>query len=292
MNAAPAAGPVAESNAAQIAEWNGTMGQRWATLQQETEGIVAAFGVAALAAAAAQPGERVLDIGCGCGDTSIALARAVGAAGAVLGVDVSQPMLAVARERAAREQLPQLAFSDADASAAELPANTDLLFSRFGVMFFSQPVPAFAHMRRALRAGGRCVFVCWRTPRDNSWTMTPLLAARAAVGITPPPADPLAPGPFALADEARLRGILAEAGFSGVEVQRFDAAVTLGPTPRAAAENALRVGPTSRFLTEVGEQHRSTIRDAVEAVFAPLAAAGGQVRLNGSTWIVSASNGA
>ena len=282
-----------ENNAAQIAEWNGAQGERWAALQQQIDGIVVPFGDAALVAAAARPGERVIDIGCGCGDTSIELARSVGTAGAVLGVDVSLPMLAVARKRAAGEGLPQLAFSDADASTAELPPNTDLLFSRFGVMFFSQPGPAFIHLRKSLRAGGRCVFVCWRTPRDNPWAMTPLAAARAAMGITPPPADPFAPGPFAFADEARLRAVLSEAGFSNaVDVQRFDAAVTLGQTPRTAAENALRVGPASRFVTEVGEQHRAKILDAVEATFAPLAAPNGQVKLSGSTWIVSALSAA
>lgn len=273
-------------NATQIADWNGVMGQRWATLQQEIDGIVVPFGEAALAAAAAQPGERVIDVGCGCGDTSITLARTVGPAGAVLGVDVSAPMLAVARERGAG--LPQLAFSDADASVAALPQGIDLLFSRFGVMFFDRPVPALAHLRASLRAGGRCVFVCWRTPRDNPWTMTPLVAARAALNVTPAPVDPFAPGPFAFADEARLRGLLAEAGFGDIALARFDAPVTLGPTPRAAAENALRVGPTSRFLTEVGEQHRATVCAAVEAALAPLAAADGSVKLNGSTWVVSA----
>ena len=291
MNSGPAA--AAADNAAQIAEWNGAQGQRWATLQPEIDGIVIPFGNAALAAAAARPGERVIDIGCGCGDTSITLARAVGAGGAagtVLGIDVSLPMLAVARERAASERLPQLAFSDADASAAALPPDTDLLFSRFGVMFFSQPAPAFSHLRQSLRVGGRCVFVCWRSPRDNPWAMTPLAAARAAMGITPPPADPFAPGPFAFADEARLRAILSDAGFNAVDVQRFDASVTLGATPRAAAENAMRVGPASRFVTEVGEAHRARILDAVETAFVPLAAPDGQVRLNGSTWIVSASN--
>ena len=277
-------------NSEQIAEWNGALGERWVAMRQEIDHFVVPFGDAALKAAAPQPGERVIDVGCGCGDTSIELARMVGAAGAVLGIDVSQPMLAVARSRGALANAAHLAFRESDASEAALPANTDLLFSRFGVMFFSQPSPAFSHMRKSLRAGGRCVFVCWRTPRDNPWAMTPLSAARAAMGVTPAPADPNAPGPFAFADEERLRAILSGAGFGAIDVQRFDVAISLGATPRSAAERALQIGPISRLVREVGAEHLPIILDAVERALAPLAAPDGHVSLNGSTWIVSAKN--
>ena len=277
-------------NAEQIAEWNGALGERWVAMRQEIDRFVVPFGNAALKAAAPQPGERVIDVGCGCGDTSIELARMVGAAGTVLGIDVSQPMLAVARSRAALANGAYLAFREGDASEADLPANTDLLFSRFGVMFFSQPSPAFSHMRKALRAGGRCVFVCWRTPRDNPWAMTPLSAARAAMGITPAPTDPNAPGPFAFADAERLRGILSGAGFGAIDVQRFDVAIPIGATPRSAAENAVQIGPVSRLVREVGAEHLPIILVAIERTLVPLAAPDGHVSLNGSTWIVSATN--
>jgi SAM-dependent methyltransferase len=281
---------MSSDNSEQIAEWNGALGRRWAEMQREIDDVVVPFGNAALKAAAPQPGERVIDIGCGCGDTSIDIARIVGEAGAVLGIDVSQPMLEVARSRGALARCTHLVFRDGDASEAGLPANTDLLYSRFGVMFFSQPSPAFSHLRTSLRQGGRCVFVCWRAPSDNAWAMTPLVAARKAMGITPAPADPHAPGPFAFADEERLREILSGAGFSDIDVQRFDAAVTLGPTPRSAAEGAARIGPVSRLVREVGVEHLPTILDAVERTLAPLAASDGHVDLNGSTWIVSALN--
>jgi len=277
-------------NSEQIAEWNGALGQRWVAMQREIDRIVVPFGDAALKAAAPQPGERVIDVGCGCGDTSIEMARIVGEAGVVLGIDVSQPMLEVARSRGALANCAHLAFRDGDASEAALPANTDLLFSRFGVMFFSQPSRAFSHLRKSLRKGGRCVFVCWRAPRDNVWAMTPLSAARAAMGVTPTPADPDAPGPFAFADEERLRAILLDAGFGAINVQRFDAALSLGATPRSAAEGAVQIGPVSRFVREVGVEHLPIILDAVERALAPLAAPGGHVSLNGSTWIVAATN--
>jgi hypothetical protein len=145
-------------------------------------------------------------------------------------------------------------------------------------------------MRQSLRPGGRCVFVCWRAPRDNAWAMTPLMAARQALNITPPTMDPNAPGPFAFADEQRLRSILSGAGFSGIEIRRFDAEVCLGDTPADAAEGSLRIGPTSRLVREAGVEHQQTVRDAVERALTPFAAAGGAVRLNGSTWIVSAAS--
>jgi SAM-dependent methyltransferase len=277
-------------NSEQIAEWNGALGQRWVALRQEIDRLVVPFGDAALKAAAPQRGERAIDIGCGCGETAIEIARMVGAAGSVLGIDVSQPMLDVARTRGALANCAHLAFREGDASEAALPANTDLLFSRFGVMFFNQPSPAFSHMRKSLRAGGRCVFVCWRMPRDNPWAMTPLSAARAAMGVTPAPADPNAPGPFAFADEETLRAILSGAGFDDIDVQRFDVAVSLGATPRSAAESLVQVGPVSRLVREVGVEHLPIIVDAVERALAPLAAPDGHVSLNGSTWIVSATN--
>jgi hypothetical protein len=157
-------------------------------------------------------------------------------------------------------------------------------------MFFHEPISAFSHLRMSRRAGGRCVFVCWRTPRDNAWAMTPLVAARKAMDITPAPADPNAPGPFAFADDKRLRTILSNAGYGSIDVVRFDAQTFLGATPRAAAENSLRLGPTGRLVREVGAEHEAAIVDAVEAAFMPLAAPDGRVSLNSSAWIVSAAN--
>ncbi len=277
-------------NTDQIAEWNGVLGRRWAESQSEIDRIVVPFGDAALRVAAPRAGERIIDLGCGCGDTSIELARRVGPHGSVLGVDVSRPMLKVARARAGPSAGAHLEFMEADASSAVMPLNTDLLFSRFGAMFFAEPVLALRHLRASIRARGRFVFACWRVPRDNPWAMAPLVAARKALGITPAPSDPHAPGPFAFADDARLRTLLSQAGFENIDVQRFDAPVFLGATPRAAAENAARLGPTSMLVRELGVECLPAIVAGVEVALQGLAAPNGEVSLNGSAWIVHASN--
>lgn len=278
-------------NDAQIAEWNGEQGRRWVELQRAMDAMLEPFSQAALQAAAAQPGEKVIDVGCGCGSTSLTLARAVAPGGSVLGVDVSQPMLAVARELAATAEGLDLSFVEADAADAEFPSDHDLLFSRFGLMFFAAPTAALRHLRGALGPRGRCAFVCWRAPRDNPWAMTPLMAARQALGITQPPADPLAPGPFAFADDKRLHGLLSEAGFSRIDIRRSEAMLRLGTTARGAAEQSLRIGPVSRLAREAGPQQAPLLVDAIEQVLRPLAGADGSIRLAGSTWLVTAAAG-
>ena len=277
-------------NQAQIDDWNGDMGARWVQMQQETDRLVGPFGAAALDAAAPQRGERVIDIGCGCGETTFDLADRVGPDGHVLGIDVSRPMLAVAQTQAIRAGAASIEFREGDASAAPLPAGTDLLYSRFGTMFFDEPIAAHAHLRRALKPGGRLAMVTWRTPRDNPWSIAPLMAARKALGVEPPPADPNAPGPFALADPDRVQALLAQAGFVDIVLKRHDVSVPLGPTPQAAADLVLRVGPTARFLREVGLQHAATVREAVERAIAAYADPDGAVAMTGSSWIVTARN--
>jgi SAM-dependent methyltransferase len=280
---------MSDLNAQQIAEWNGELGRRWVERQRELDAMLEPFSRAALDAAAARAGERALDVGCGCGASTLELAAAVGVGGRVLGIDVSRPMLDVARARGAG--LPQLGYQEADAANATFAEAFDLLFSRFGLMFFDAPAAALGHLRGALRPDGRLAFVCWRTPRDNAWAMTPLAAARRALGVEPPPWDPQAPGPFAFADGERVERLLREAGFDRIALRRCDAPLWLGDSAAAAAAYSMRVGPVSRFAREAGPSHASAIAAAVERALEPLAAADGSVRLNGSVWLVTAVRG-
>ena len=192
---------MAQHNADRIADWNGQSGDRWVAHQARHDARLAVFGQAAIEAAAPVAGERVLDVGCGAGASTLALAVRVGAGGQVLGVDISEPL--IARARALAPQDTPALFRAADASSAELPEGAfDILFSRFGVMFFADPTAAFAHMRRALKPGGRVAFVCWRGVAENDWVRLPMGAIK---GIVPPMAapDPEAPGPFSFGDRGR-----------------------------------------------------------------------------------------
>ena len=211
------------SNARGAAFWNSTMGHAWVSQQAVISSVFTSVTNVSVGAAAPKPGEHVVDIGCGTGDTLLAFARAVGASGAALGVDVSVPMLDLARHRATEEGLGNVTCALADATdlRVSLPRSADLVYSRFGVMFFDDPVKAFANIRSGMKPGGRLVFVCFRTMPESPWFRVPIEAARPHVPPQPP-ADPLTPGMFSLASEERLRGILSDAGFRAISLKATD----------------------------------------------------------------------
>src|SRR5882672_4013246 len=203
-----------EVNRAQIDYWNHAGASRWVAHQERLDRSFQPIDVAVQARAAAAPDEHVVDVGCGCGGSTLALAERVGPRGSVLGVDVSAPMLARARERAA--SLPWVGFTEADATTHRFEPDADLLYSRFGVMFFDDPARAFANLRAALRNSGRMCFVCWRSPAENPWFTVPVAAAERVLGPLPP-LPPNAPSPFALADQERVHALLTSAGFRAVQ---------------------------------------------------------------------------
>jgi ubiquinone/menaquinone biosynthesis C-methylase UbiE len=282
--------PVAhDQNAEQITFWNGPSGQKWVDRQQSQDVVLGPVSDILIDRAKAAAGERVVDIGCGCGATTFSFARQVGSGGHVLGVDVSEPMLTRARELRSAGAPVEFALADATVHAFE-PASFDLLASRFGVMFFAQPALSFANMRKALRPGGRVAFACWRTPRDNPWLMLPLQAAYKHVPKMPQ-MGPEDPGPFSFADEERVRRILAEAGFASIALERHDLALDIatGKGLDVAVKAAIDTGPASRALEGHPSETRALVNDEIRAMLTPYLR-DSKVPLGASIWIVTAVN--
>ena len=281
---------MSDTNAEQIEYWNEQAGPTWVAMQEALDEQIGPLGLEAMDRAEVQAGEGVIDIGCGCGQSSIELARRVGASGSVLGVDISAPMLARARERAA--DLPQARFLQADAqSHAFDPGAADLLFSRFGVMFFEDPAAAFANLRKALRPGGRLVFLCWRGIQFNPWMREPMAAIAELVEMPPPP-PPDAPGPMAFADDARVEGLFRDAGFEAVESEAFDTKLTLagGGDLDAAADFMLKIGPAARIAKASGLSDLGPMRDRIRSVLETHQTPDG-IRMDGAVWFYRARNG-
>jgi ubiquinone/menaquinone biosynthesis C-methylase UbiE len=273
----------------QIEYWNTEGGRSWTARQQSWDVTMKPISDAALVRAQVEPGERVIDIGCGCGATSLELARLVGREGRVLGIDVSKPMLNRAKERGAGN--PVLSFAEADATTYPFERGaTDLLFSRHGVMFFPEPERAFANLRSALKPGGRVAFSCFRSPKENALVTTIL---NAVVEFVPPmpKMNPEDPGPFAFADPERVKRILSAAGFKQIALEPVDVQSDIGNGKgmEEALLNAMEIGPASRALNGATPETKAKAEAALRAALTP-AQKDGKVLLGAGLWIVTARN--
>ncbi|HEB90557.1 MAG TPA: methyltransferase domain-containing protein [Deltaproteobacteria bacterium] len=279
-------------NAQQAEYWNDVSGRRWVEMGDVIDAQIAPLGRTAMERAGIEPGERIVDVGCGCGQTTLELAARVGEKGRVLGLDISQPMLESARDRAAREGTKQVSFEQADAQTHEFEAGTfDLLFSRFGVMFFSSPAEAFANLRSALRPGGRLTFIAWQEPNKNPWMILPAMAAFKHLPAPESPPDPTAPGPFAFADPERVEGILREAGFQdvGLEALERDLLVGGGRPLDETVEFLAQLGPAGAALREASPELRQTVMREIHDAITSYQVDDG-IRMPSATWIASARN--
>jgi SAM-dependent methyltransferase len=276
-----------EQNTDQIAYWNGPGGQRWADRQAAQDILLTPVLELLIDRAKPAAGERIIDVGCGSGATTIAFAQKVGPGGHVFGVDVSGPMLARARQATPANAPVQFALADATVHPF-VPASFDLLASRFGVMFFAEPALSFANLRKALRPSGRLAFACWREPRENPFFMAPLQAVYKHVPKLPQQ-GPEDPGPFAFASEARVHRILGEAGFTGIAMEPCNLALdtAIGGGLDAAVRSALEIGPASRALEGHPEDVRAAATNAIREALTAFVS-GERVPLPAAIWIVTA----
>jgi SAM-dependent methyltransferase len=275
-------------NADQLAFWNGPGGDIWVARQAHTDVTLAPVSEALLAHSAPRTGERVLDVGCGCGTSTLEFARAVGPAGRVAALDISGPMLAEGEARAKAAGIANVEWRQADAATAALDG-FDLLTSNFGLMFFGDPVAALAHMRRAARPGARMAFVCWRTLDENPWMEVPMRAV--APHVPPrPKGDPEAPGMFAFADPQRVTRVLTAAGWAPPQFERLDRDLDIaaGRGLEEAVVQSTQIGAVNSWLRN---QPAEVVTAAVASLREALAPHrdGASVRLPGAMWLVSSA---
>lgn len=281
---------MADSNADQIEFWTGAQGEKWARLQDGIDQMMAPFTKAGIQALGDITGARCLDIGCGAGATSLALAEKVGDGGSVAGIDVSTPMLARARERASTlgNAGRNLRFIEADAQSHDFAGETfDKFFSRFGVMFFHDPAAALGNLRSACAEGADFVAISWREPRENPWVMVPVSVAKDFVELPGRPA-PDEPGQFQWADPDRVEGWMTGGGWRNVKVEPLDVALTFPGTPAEVAHYLLQMGPAASLLREAG----GNLQEKAEAALTDKLTAhlnDGVVKLGAACWTVSAT---
>lgn len=276
------------ANHAQSEFWNGKAGEQWVSGHERLDAMLRPIGLAAITAADPKPGEAVLDVGCGGGETLLQLAPRIAPGGSLTGIDLSAPLLALAKQRSSPAAVP-VTLIQGDVQTHPLPdARFDLLFSRFGVMFFADPVAAFHNLRRSLKPGGRLAFACWRALDANPWMKLP----RDVVLRHLPPQPPRevgAPGMLAFADPDRVRTILTDAGFSAVQFLPLDTQVLLGGGAplNQVVEGLAKEGPTAALIAELPRDRRDALHADLRAALAPHVQADG-VRMGAGSWIVTA----
>jgi SAM-dependent methyltransferase len=266
--------------------WNGPSGDAWVAMQPVLDRMFLALEELLAEAAAERGAERVLDVGCGVGATTMAIARRLGPAATCTGVDISAPMIAAAKERVAYDDRPPR-FLLADAATHSFDdGEFDLLVSRFGVMFFADPVAAFTRLRAAITSGGGLRFICWRSPEENPFLTTGAQAAAHLLSDMPP-REPGAPGPFAFAESERLHEILSGAGWGGVQVKPIDLPCSF---PESDLSRYLaRIGPVGAALREADDAKRAEVLAVARAAYQPFVS-GDEVRFTARCWSVGAEN--
>jgi SAM-dependent methyltransferase len=279
------------ANDAQSEFWE-ELAPGWLAAEAHSATVSAPFGRAAMERLAPQPGQRVLDIGCGSGPTTIELAHRVEPDGAALGVDISPTMIAAARERATAGAVDNVSFAVADAQVDDFGGRAfDGVFSRFGVMFFADPAAAFANIRRALAPGGRLAFACWQSVFENEWMLVPGAAVISVTGQPPPMPGPGEPGPFSLSDATRVRSLLEGAGFAEIEVTSNSTPIVVDAAELDRfEEHGRRIGAVREALRTADAETAARIHDAVRAALLEHVS-GGRLELGAAAFIVTAVRG-
>lgn len=292
LSSAPGGGSTESQNAEAIAAWDGPLYDRFVRFREIVTSGLGSHGEAALALFPPRSGERVLDIGCGFGDTTQAIARSVGPHGEALGVDVSPRFIESAQQEVGETDLSNVRFLVADVQTDPLGGPYDMAFSRFGTMFFANPVVALRNVRSSLAPGGRLVMVVWRRRIDNEWLYRGQTIVEGIVSRPEEYDEPTCgPGPFSMADADTTSDILLTAGYTDVSLKRCDLPIAIGADVEEAIDMVMALGPAGEILRLCGERAahlHGKVRSALRAGLSEFSD-GNTIRAGASTWIVSAT---
>ena len=271
--------------------WNGKAGKKWASLANNQDTLLGKLGEATMDAAGISTGQSVLDIGCGSGGSTFEISRRVGAGGAVWGVDISEPMLDIATARLTSHDIGNVNFSEADVTTFDFTGHYfDIAFSRFGVMFFEDPVASFSSIANSLKSKGGLAFCCWRSLSENEWFEVPLNAGLKFCDLSDPvdaAGSSYVPGPMAFKDQDRIDKILNESGFTNISIKDYKSMLVVGPTPQIAANNLINIGPLSRLIQNSDDQIKALVQTELEQQLMHHVTPKG-VELKSNVWIITA----
>jgi ubiquinone/menaquinone biosynthesis C-methylase UbiE len=271
--------------------WNDTLAEKFIRYRHILEGGLTRHSAEIMPLLDVRHGDHVLDVGCGFGDTAIALADRVGLTGEVLGVDCCDAFLNIARMRPEKMFFPNVRFANKDAEQSLGEGEYDFVFSRFGTMFFVNPVAGLRSIRRSMRPGGRLAHIVWRQKSDNPWVFDALDVVRQFLPAPGADAQTCGPGPFSLADEDQTRAKMTAAGFTDIEFERIDAKVNVGRDVEDAVCFQLAVGPAGETYREagtLGEACRAQIVMALSDLFEGVIEREGGLWMDSSSWLITA----
>ena len=279
-------------NSDQIACWNGDMAANWVEHNALMEAMLAPVGERILDTLLLPATARALDVGCGCGHPTLSLAQRIGPDGSVIGIDVSAPMLALAEELAVQDTADraEVTFLEADAQThAFKPESLEIVFSRFGVMFFDDPVAAFRNIHNALTVNGQLAFCCWQPRAVNPFMTMPAMAALELLPA-PPEMPPRTPGPFAFAEADYVEAILTEAGFKDIAITPISHPLVFGSglSVEEIVERLVKIGPIAQMVREAPEGLQQPVREKIIAAVSPFYEQSSGMTLDGQFWQVTA----
>ena len=269
--------------------WNEKKGKIWISLEKNIEKMLGPLGDHAINTLKPKVGEKILDVGCGTGSTSLKLSKLVGKEGLITGIDISEPILGFAKKQANVKRIKNIKFVLADAQNFQFSENNyDAVFSRFGIMFFEDPITAFKNIRKSLKDKGRLTFICWCSREENDWINLSSNIASQFLEL-PPKANPKDPGPFALEDHRYIEEILINSGWKNIVIKNHGEKIIVGETLDSSAEFLSRMGPMSVPFENANEQTKEKVISALKECYSKYLTPKG-VEFHFSSWIVSALN--